>query len=845
MADEPKGLTWNIGMQYDPEGRKAGGGKLKRDVDNELFGTGLFDESLAPTKAGALVEKFMIPPFTVLNAREGWWQDRKRAWLDLGIKSELGRGEDGTNPAVNITDAAGIAAPGGSAMPAIQAPATAAPLTETAPNPAPAAPPARKINVTAPTGAKKAEAPPAASLGVRRVVMQTDAVAPKASRRFAEAAGIPRSLIMPKTTWVAPTELPSLSGVKRLSFDVETKDPDLSTLGPGARRPDCHIIGMSLGTDDGRRWYFPVRHAGGGNLDPDVVFRWARTELNAFDGALVGANLLYDLDFAANEGITFNRVKTYHDVMVLEPLIDEWRLSYSLDALSTDYLGIGKDETLLREAAAAHGWHTEKEIKRNLWQLPAGYVGAYAEADADRPLMILDKQLAKINEEDLGDVYDVERRLIPLLLAMRRRGVRINPDRADEAKTALTRERDKWLAEVRRMSTPRAELMQPETFVDALRDCGLEIPMTPKTQQPSITKPFLERHRKLPLVSAILAGRKLNTVINTFIDGHILGHAINGRIHCEFKQLKGGDDGDNMGGTIARFSSANPNLQNIPAREDDELTSLTGINIPKVIRAIFEPEPGERWEKLDESQVEYRLLAHFAVGQGADECRVAYTNDPRTDYHKLVSTFLGIDPEDKSRRKKVKGINFAKGYGAGAPKLAQLIGCTLEEATEFVQLYETRLAFAGETYNACMRWGGKVGHVITVLKRRQRFPLWEPANNYGSNKRPALLRDAALAAYGPRIVRADTYKAMNRKLQGSAADIMKKAMADAWDAGCYAPLGGAPLLTVHDEQDISNPATAVAEEAMAEVKYHMEHCIALRVPLICDRESGNNWGEAS
>src|SRR6185503_19755360 len=108
----------------------------------------------------------------------------------------------------------------------------------------------------------------------------------------------------------------------------------------------------------------------------------------------IGARLLYDLDACAKEDIYFKNAKAFHDVQVAEPLLDEWRYEYNLDALSKDYLGEGKDEKLLREACAVYRWTTDDDIKANLWRLPASHVGPYAIGDVDRPLRIWPKQLA-------------------------------------------------------------------------------------------------------------------------------------------------------------------------------------------------------------------------------------------------------------------------------------------------------------------------------------------------------------------------------------------------------------------------------------------------------------------
>ena len=635
----------------------------------------------------------------------------------------------------------------------------------------------------------------------------------------------------PPLTWHAPASFPSLAGRKRIAVDVETCDPELAALGPGVRRGG-YIVGLALGFDEGERFYFPVRHAGGGNMDQDMVKRWAREELAKFRGELVGAQLLYDLDYLASDewGVHFNNVTAFHDVQIAEPLIDENRFQYGLEVLSRDYLGEGKDEELLRTVGAAYGYKTSRELKTNLWRLPAGYAGPYAEGDVDRPLRILPHQLAKIKEEGLEEVYNIERRLIPILLAMRRRGVRVDLQKAEIVRERLKKEHAHWLSVVRSFAGPKAELGSPDSFAHALRERGLSFPVTPKLGKPSITKDWLEKYDKDPLVHAIWEGRKIFTTLNTFIEGHIFTHNIRGRIHCEFNQLK-----DDDGGTIARFSSSNPNLQNLPSRHP-ELGPLT--------RSIFIPEDDSDWQRDDYSQIEYRLLVHFAVGKGAEEARRKYNEDPKTDFHKFVAEMLGVDPEDKIKRKRVKNTNFAKGYGAQPPKLAATFGCSLEEAKAFVAEYDEKLPFAKETFDAASRWAKKRGFVVTILNRRRRFELWEPVGSFGKKRPIAYPRERALREYGPRIVRADTYTALNNKMQGSCADIMKKAMVDGWEAGlCADDALGAYLITVHDELDNSVPRTPRGDEAGKELTRIMQDTVKLKVPVIVESERGANWGE--
>lgn len=640
--------------------------------------------------------------------------------------------------------------------------------------------------------------------------------------------------------WFAPTELPDLPRTGELCVDVETKDQDIAALGPGVRRPDNYVVGLGIGLDDGRRWYFPVRHEGGGNLDEALVWRWAREELNAFRGTIVGAKLAYDLDWLAENGVTFPLVETFDDVQIAEPLIDEQRYEFNLDALAKDYLGEGKDETLLRQWASSRGWNTEREIKSNLWRAPAGMVGRYAEADVDRPLRIIRLQRKKLEEDKLLQIWDVERRLVKPLVDMTRRGVRVDVPGAERVLRDMTRIRDRLLGEVRRLSTPSAELAIPESFAAALRANGHVIPLTKKTKAPSIRKEWLQERLADPLCSAIYNGRKVQTLISTFLEGNILGSNINGRVHCEWKQLK-----DDDGGTIARTASANPNLANIPGRDDDRADEDLREVAP-LIRGLFLPEEGEDWGSADYSQIEYRLLAHFAVGPGSEEVRRTYNENPRTDYHKMCAEMAGIPPEDKKRRKYVKNLNFGKSYGARANKISTMLGCSKDDAQAFMDLYDEKLPFNKATFDACQKYADKYGFVRSIMLRRQHFNLWEPAKKNWDDPATPLRYDDAVREYGPRVVRWKTYKAMNSKMQSSNADVIKGGMVNAVKDGiCDADALGPFLLTIYDELNSSIPRTPRGKEAWrALVEDVMPNVVKLRVPVLVDAKVGETWGKA-
>jgi len=611
-----------------------------------------------------------------------------------------------------------------------------------------------------------------------------------------------------------------------ISLDLETRDDSIGAgLGPGTRRGG-YIVGIAVGVPDGGRWYFPMRHEydpSSQNMPPEHVLRWAKDNLTRKNQPKVGANLLYDLDYLAQEGVQVEG--PFLDVQIAEPLIDEVAHSYSLDALGIKYLGEGKrDDALYEWCAGAYGGQpTRKSQAKNIWRAPPELVGPYAEGDVDLPLRILVKQLEAIREQGLETIWSIESRLLPMLLAMRRRGVRVNVDGARELDVRLMLEAEKS----RKLLA--AEGMEPNQRDGIAAYCdrkGYSYGRTP-TGMPQFQGAWLENHED-ELLNKVQLVRKLEKHAGTFLQGYVLDHHINGRLHSEFNQLRS----DEYGTVSGRFSSSNPNLQNIPSR-DEELAPL--------VRSMWLPEPEEDWYSDDWSQIEYRLLVHYARGPGADDARQLYIDVPDTDFHIYASDLTELP------RKPAKNINFGLVYGMGEPSLAARLGRTLEDARSIFEKYHSKLPFVKETFKAVSKTAEKRGYIHTTLGRRRRFHLYEPrawtaVKQMREASEPALEHAAAVEKWGEdQIRRAYTHKALNGLLQGGAADIMKKAMVDIWEAGICDVLG-APLLTVHDELDWSVPRTKEAHEAHDAAVRIMETCVELRVPLRCDVECGPDWG---
>lgn len=634
---------------------------------------------------------------------------------------------------------------------------------------------------------------------------------------------MPRTLpAIPDTGWAPPRDFPDLSSASVIAIDCETKDLDLIEKGPGVRR-DGKIVGLAVGTEDGGRWYFPMRHEVQSelNLDPAAVMAWARDNLCRVGQPKVGANLGYDLDYLAEEGVPV--AGPFWDVQVAEPLIDENHFSYSLGSIAKRHLGEDKKGSELR-AWVEKAYRTKGEAYRGeIYRAPPSLVGPYAEGDVDLPLRILERQRPLLEADGLTPLWEMESKILPMTVKMRRRGVKVDLIKAKALDDELSAAIDLAQTRLNEAAGRVIDVNAAASLKTLFERVGVQYPKTAKGN-PSFTKEWLEHHPH-PACLLITEVRKLTKLRDTFVRGYVLGQHINGRIHCQFNQLKGDDTGTVSG----RFSSSNPNLQNIPARD-----KVWG---PK-IRSLFIPEEGEVWTKHDWSQIEYRFLAHYGVGDNAEVVRDMYRNDPNTDFHEMVMEMTGLD------RKPAKNCNFGLVYGMGPPLLASQLGLTLEEATELVfNPYHAKVPFVKATYERASSRAAERGFIKTIGGRRARFNLYENRGRYiVGAEREALPYELAKEKWGDKIKRAFTHKALNRLLQGSAADLMKAAMVAVDESG-VGEVCGCPLLTVHDELDHSRPDTAEGLEAMREVKHIMETVMTLKVPVIAEMESGPNWGE--
>ena len=612
-----------------------------------------------------------------------------------------------------------------------------------------------------------------------------------------------------QTEWDCPEDFPNLSDAKFIAIDLETKDPDLKAKGSGAIQGHGEIVGIAVAVE-GWSGYYPIAHEGGGNMDKRIVLEWFK-KVCATDAVKIFHNAMYDVCWIKSYGIPING--HIIDTMVMASLIDENRLWYSLNSVSFDYLGEVKNEKALKEAAESWGIDPKKEM----YKLPAMYVGSYAEKDAELTLELFKVLSREITKQNLTNIFDLETQLFPCLIDMKFKGVCVDVDKAHTMKQQLCKQEEQLMYQVKAETGIDVQIWAARSIAKAFDKLSLDYSTTEKTGAPSFTKNFLSNHQH-PMVKNIAKAREINKAHTTFIDT-ILKHQHKGRIHADINPIR-----SDQGGTVTgRFSYSNPNLQQIPARNKE---------LGPMIRSLFIPEKDHKWGCFDYSQQEPRLVVHYAattepicfdnsVGNIVDKFK-----DNSVDFHQTVADMANIS------RTQAKTINLGLFYGMGKAKLQAELGLnTKQEAEELFNTYHMNVPFVRDLMNYTSKTAQTSGSIGTLLGRRCRFNKWEP-NQFGMHK-PMDFEEAERTYGRGRIRRAFTYKALNKLIQGSAADMTKKAMVDLYNEGIV------PHIQIHDELDIS----IQSEEQSNKIIEIMENAVSLEVPNKVDYESGLTWGD--
>lgn len=660
-------------------------------------------------------------------------------------------------------------------------------------------------------------------------------------------------MFTPSSDWTTITELPDLSQVREISEDTETRDDGLAAgAGPGWHCKAGYIAGMGFAWAGGR-FYVPLRHPDTENFDRGQFIRWLVALRKQDRTRFVYHNMAYDCGWVqADLGVA--PPTNCDDTGAMAAILDENRRGtsafpkpYSLDALCS-WRGIAlKDEILLKEAAAAYGF--PKAVKENLWRLPARFVGPYGENDPAITLALAASLRPAIEAEGSMAAYQLEADILPLTLEMRRRGIRVDTDKAELLARDFIARRDAALKELSDnlghtvgIDDVRSSRWKNTTF----DDLKISYPRTPPTDnhpdgQASFESDWMKKHPHW-LPRLIARSTKLEDMAKKFLRTYIIGFAHRGRVHASINQFR-----SEGGGTRShRLSYSDPPLQQIPSRDDE---------IAPLIRGVFLPEPGEVWGAPDYSQQEYRLIVHFAELLKLRKAGIAgdmYRQDPKTDFHDLVVKMTGLI------RRQAKDTNFAKAFGAGVGKFALMTGMTEDEAARVMKQYDEELPFVALENERCQKLAEKRGFIRMIDGARAHFDDWEPgwrskekffaekewlkANPTGRGIYPCdrtealgRINDSGHPWYREHLRRSETRKAMNRLIQGSAARQTKLAMRACWREGIV------PLIQMHDElgKSFSEESEALR---MAEL---MRDVVTLTVPVMVDIEFGVTWGRAA
>jgi len=661
-----------------------------------------------------------------------------------------------------------------------------------------------------------------------------------------------------------------LKGVEVAAVDLETYDPDLKKKGSGAITSDgknSYVVGIAIATHK-QTLYFPIRHLGKNqNGDPKQTWRVLNKKLFQNEKIKkVFHNAMYDVCWIRSETGLMPK-GTLLDTMVAASLIDENRLRYSLDSLSKDYLKDHKYKYDLKEKSQASPYFINDPMS-HMNELPYEMVKDYAEQDVNLTLRLwnlFEKTIhqtrsvtyhGKTSRKTLTNIFKLETDLFPCLVEMRFKGVRVDTEKAKVVGAKLKKRSDNLIKLIKTRTGIKIDMWAAASIKKLLDKLEIkDYKETPKSKMPQLPKNYLKTHKNR-FLRFIATARECDKAQNAFVKG-LLKFVHKGRIHADINQIR-----SDFGGTVTgRFSMSNPNLQQIPAK---------GL-IGKKMRELFLPEEGERWGSFDYSQQEPRLVVHYALKNkmdGAETLAEAYTKDPSTDFHQIVAKMANID------RKTAKTINLGLFYGMGKTKLSMQLDLDKDEARELFNNYHDKVPFVRNLSSGLQDFANSTQLIYTLEDRFCRFDKWEPiSKEWDEEKRMFIVRryekneetgenemkeipvpilprrqaeDAYLAARARSLQDPDpqaeffkgsyqpafTYKALNKLIQGSAADMTKKAMVILFKEGII------PHIQIHDELCVS----IKDKDQALKIKNIMENAVRLEVPNKVDYASGDNWG---
>lgn len=550
---------------------------------------------------------------------------------------------------------------------------------------------------------------------------------------------------------------------------------------------------------------------------------------------IVNHNIKFDAHFLLDVGINvpLDRLEC---TMVRAALINEHEKSFTLDSLCHKYINKGKIDIYDELAKMFGGPPTRDAQIKNLHRAPFSLARKYAAPDPALAIELWLWQEGEIKRQDLHRVWDLERRILPILVHLERRGVRVDEDRAQKSLADVKNEIANAKVALHKIAGKEINANSPKQVKEFLgvrkheadnpkgyewtTDTGFRLPFT-ETGEASIGKDELiimvEQGDKR--AEAILTLRKM-VKAQSFLKDHILGHAVNGRVHPNYNQTRNDRE---LGTGTGRFSMDDPALQQIPSRD---------VDVARLTRSCFIPEDRHDWCCADWEQFEFRWFAHYTQDPAILK---AYEDDPETDYHQIVSDLTGIPRKPRfAGDANAKQINLGLVFGMGKGKMAYEMGLDYEvrygdddrewfiagpKADAIFNTYHKSIPGVSALLSQASSIARSRGFVQTIMGRHLRFPGGKA-----------------------------THKAGGLVFQGSSADCMKQKMIELWPIA--EKEGFQMLLTVHDELDWSLPKK-MSKHFQSIIKKNLEtfdgvECpIKCRIPILSDVAVGPNWFEAS
>ena len=655
-----------------------------------------------------------------------------------------------------------------------------------------------------------------------------------------------------------------LDGIDTVAIDIETYDPNLKTKGLGAIRKDGFICGIAVATKK-ETAYFPLRHSDTDTEPKRIQNIWNVLNQKIFQNEKITKvfhNAMYDVCWI--RAVTGMMIKgRIVDTMIAASVINENLFKYSLDALAKKYLGDSKYKYDLQQKTLEWSGGTVKDPMTNMHKLPSSIVKEYAKQDVNLTLKLwnkFDKELDEVlyinidkEQKTCRNIFELETKLFLCLVDMKFKGVKIDVLKLKALGQELKVKRDNILQEIKEQTNLDIKIWAASSIKELLKNQNItNYKKTPKSGMPSLPKNYLKPHEN-PLLRKVAEAREYDKAANTFVDG-LLGFVYKGRIHADINQIRG--DG---GGTVTgRFSMSNPNLQQIPAKGD----------IGKRMREVFIPEHKSKWGSFDYSQQEPRIVVHYAIKykcKRTKELKKQYDKGA-ADFHQIVADMANIS------RTQAKTINLGLFYGMGKNKLQNELGLKAEQANKLFEDYHKKVPFVKDISEKFMKFSTKEKLIYTLEDRFCRFDRYETTakrwdrakkvweewdretgkhvpvklltkyeaeaeaakkfNETQNKKWEELTKNQQEEEFVEYFVPAFTYKTLNRMVQGSAADMTKKAMVLLFEEGII------PHIQIHDELCFS----IETEEQAKKIKHIMENAIKLEVPNKVDYESGINWG---